>query len=209
MSSVIGVNDYDAVPSLFKGLFLTHSSENVGLDVATWGGWARIPQADFSSNSKRNKIKLSKRNDLHTSLKNQLSQVLSIMAEVHESIQQGQYSQFQTQVLNMIKQLDQIQVFKEPQLTYHQRNYLARQLHTIKENLRFVISSKNFQDQSMEVFRKVNEELIHISQIYSLDKQFTQQYSVYFCSQTESTWIQKSIILFKKDIEIVVEGSVN
>ena len=32
--SVLGINDYDAVPSLFKGLFLTHSSENVGLDVA-------------------------------------------------------------------------------------------------------------------------------------------------------------------------------
>ncbi|MDE0151071.1 MAG: hypothetical protein OXK80_01055 [Bdellovibrionales bacterium] len=32
--SVIGINDYDAVPTLFKGLFLTHSSENVGLDVA-------------------------------------------------------------------------------------------------------------------------------------------------------------------------------
>lgn len=32
--SVLGVNDYDAVPSLFRGLFLTHSSENVGLDVA-------------------------------------------------------------------------------------------------------------------------------------------------------------------------------
>lgn len=32
--SVIGINDYDAVPTLFKGLFLTHSSENIGLDVA-------------------------------------------------------------------------------------------------------------------------------------------------------------------------------
>lgn len=32
--SVIGINDYDSVPSLFKGLFLTHSSENVGLDLA-------------------------------------------------------------------------------------------------------------------------------------------------------------------------------
>jgi len=32
--SVLGINDYDSVPSLFRGLFLTHSSENVGLDVA-------------------------------------------------------------------------------------------------------------------------------------------------------------------------------
>ncbi len=32
--SVLGINDYDAVPSLFKGLFLTHSSENIGLDFA-------------------------------------------------------------------------------------------------------------------------------------------------------------------------------
>ena len=32
--SVLGINDYDPVPSLFKGLFLTHSSENVGLDLA-------------------------------------------------------------------------------------------------------------------------------------------------------------------------------
>ena len=32
--SVLGINDYDLVPSLFTGLFLTHSSENVGLDLA-------------------------------------------------------------------------------------------------------------------------------------------------------------------------------
>ena len=32
--SVLGINDYDPVPSLFKGLFLTHSSENIGLDLA-------------------------------------------------------------------------------------------------------------------------------------------------------------------------------
>ena len=32
--SVLGINDYYAVPTLFKGLFLTHSSENIGLDIA-------------------------------------------------------------------------------------------------------------------------------------------------------------------------------
>ena len=32
--SVIGLNDYQAFPTLLRGAFLTHSSENLGLDVA-------------------------------------------------------------------------------------------------------------------------------------------------------------------------------
>ncbi len=160
--------------------------------IFTWNGWGLIPQADVQAHRTNNKVTLSKKTNPNIDLKSQLSQALAIMAEVHESIKKGHYQQFQLQVSNMIQQLDRINVFRESQLTYHQRNYLARQLHTIKENLRFVMFGKDFQDQSMQVLRRVNKELIHISQMYSLNDQLSQQYSVYFCSQTESAWIQKS-----------------
>ncbi len=133
-----------------------------------------------------------KKESLNAGLKSQLAQALAVMAEVHESIKQNNHEKFQTRVSRMIQQLDQINVFRESQLTYHQRNYLARQLNTIKENLRFIMFSKGFQDQSMRLLRRVNKELVHISQMYSLNNQSAQQYSVYFCSQTESAWIQKS-----------------
>lgn len=160
--------------------------------IFTWNGWALIPQADVQAHRTNNKVTLSKKTNPNINLKTQLSQALAMMAEVHESIKQSNYTQFQVQISNMIQKLDQINVFREPQLTYHQRNYLARQLHTMKENLRFVIFGKDFQDQSMKVLRRVNKELIHISQMYSLNDQLSQQYSVYFCSKTESAWIQKS-----------------
>ena len=152
-------------------------------------GWGRIPQADLQGNPVNNKAQISHPN---VDLRDQLSQVLFIMAEVHESIKQNQYKQFQAQISNIIALLNRISVFRESQLTYHQRNYLIRQLYTIKENLRFVMSGKDFQRQHMQMLRKVNKELIHISQMYSLHNQLPQQYSVYFCSQTDSTWIQKS-----------------
>ena len=156
-------------------------------------GWARIPQADLQGNPVNNRVQISKTTPPpNIDLKDQLSQVLSIMAEVHESIKQNQYKQFQTQISNIISLLDQINVFRESQLTYHQRNYLVRQLYTIKENLRFVMSGRDFQSQHMQMLRKVNKELVHISQMYSLHNQLPQQYSVYFCLQTDSAWIQKS-----------------
>lgn len=159
--------------------------------ICTWNSSARIPQEDAPSIRLKDK-KISERADLNLNLKRQLSQVLSLMAEVHESIKKNHYEQFQMQVSEVIKQLKQINVFREPQLTYHQRNYLARQLRTVKENLRFVRFGGDFQDQSMRILSRVNKELIHISQMYSLDNHLPQQYSVYFCSRTENAWIQKS-----------------
>jgi len=152
-------------------------------------GWARIPQADLQESPVNGKLQSFKTN---VTLKDQLSHILSLMAEVHESIKKNQYEQFQTQISRMIALLNQINVFKESQLAYHQRNYLARQLYTIKDNLRFVMFGKNFQHRHMQMLRKVNKELIHISQMYSLHNEQPQKYSVYFCSQTDSTWIQKS-----------------
>lgn len=155
-----------------------------------WDGYAYAPQMDVQKDL--NKAKASKTKTSNINLKHQLSQTLSLMAEVHESIKKNHYKKFQAQISDMIKQLDHINVFREPQLTYHQRNYLGRQLHTIKENLRFVMLASGFQSQSMQILKKVNKELIHISRIYSLHDQPLQQYSFYFCSQTESAWIQKS-----------------
>lgn len=152
-------------------------------------GWARIPQADLQGNPVNNKAIQA---PTSVSFTGQLSQVLSLMGEVHESIKKNQHEQFQTQVSNVIALLNRINVFRESQLTYHQRNYLARQLYTIKENLRLVMFGKNFQGQHMQMLSKVNKELIHISQMYSLHNEQPQQYSVYFCSQTDSAWIQKS-----------------
>ena len=156
-----------------------------------WEGWTRIPQTNAQENmTKKDKVQALK--ETNFDLKQKLSQVLFLMAEVHESIKKNRYQQFQNQISDMIKKLNQINVFRESQLTYHQRNYLSRRLHIIKENLRFIMFAKNLEDQSMQVLRRVNRELIHISQMYSLHNQQPQQYSVYFCSQTESTWIQKS-----------------
>lgn len=152
-------------------------------------GWARIPQADLQEHPVNNEAQASTTN---IDLKDQLSQVLSLMGGVHESIKKNQYEQFRKQVSNLITLLNQMNVFRESQLTYHQRNYLARQLYTIKESLRLVMFGTSFQDQHMQMLSKVNKELIHISQMYSLHNEQPQQYSVYFCSQTDSTWIQKS-----------------
>lgn len=155
-----------------------------------WEGWTRIPHIETTQETSIKKDQIPA--DRELDLKQKLSQVLSLMAEVHESIKKKRYQQFQNQISNMIEQLNQINVFRESQLTYHQRNYLSRQIHTIKERLRFIMLAKNLQGPSMQVLRKVNKELIHISQMYSLHNQQPQQYGVYFCSQTESAWIQKS-----------------
>ena len=157
-----------------------------------WEGWTRIPQTETQESLIKKDQAQEAPKETNFDLKQKLSQVLSLMAEIHESIKKKRYQKFQNQISNMIEQLNQINVFRESQLTYHQRNYLSRRLHTIKENLRFIMLAKKLQGPSMQVLRKVNRELIHISQMYSLHNQQPQQYSVYFCSQTESTWIQKS-----------------
>jgi len=153
--------------------------------------WSRIPQTHLQGNFVNNGIQAFQTKNSSIDLKDQLSQVLSIMAEVHESIKQNQYKQFRTQISSMVVLLNQINVFKESQLTYHQRNYLVRQLYTIIENLKFVMSGSGFQSQHMQMLQNVNKELVHISQMYSLHNQLPQRYSVYFCSQTDSAWIQK------------------
>ena len=157
-----------------------------------WEGWTRIPQIEKTQEASIKKGPISASREIKLDLKQKLSQVLFLMAEVHESIKKKHQQQFQSQISDMIAQLNQINVFRESQLTYHQRNYLSRRLHTIKENLRFIMQAKNLQGQSMQVLKRVNRELIHISQMYSLHNQQPQQYGVYFCSQTESAWIQKS-----------------
>ena len=129
--------------------------------------------------------------DSASSLKVQLSSVLSVMALAHSYLKEKDLDKFNSQIRDMISKLRQIKVFQEPSLNYHQKIYLSRQINRVKENLHSVLISKG-QKRTLSL-KNIYRELVSMSQVYSLEE-YLPQYSVYFCSQDDSTWIQDSSV---------------
>ena len=141
--------------------------------------------------SKPRRIRTLNRRTISRTLQNQLAAIITDITDIHGHLRAGQKKISRQTLVKVLSHLDQIQVSEELSLTYHQKMYLNRQFSTITENIRFLIAGQSSNNQQLSSLKKIYQELIHITQIYSLDKEL-QQYSVYFCSRDENVWMQRS-----------------
>ena len=141
--------------------------------------------------SKPKRVRMLHHRTISRMLQNQLAAIITDITDIHGHLRAGQKNISRQTLVKVLSHLGQIQVSEELYLTYHQKMYLNRQFSTIAENIRFLIAGQSSNEQQLSSLKKIYQELIHITQTYSLDKEL-QQYSVYFCSRDENVWMQRS-----------------